>query len=435
MAQLLSRIRYSLWFLPMVIVAAAVALAVGMLVLDSYVSQEALRSFPRLFGATAESERTMLSAIATSMITVAGVTFSITMVAVAQSASQYSSRVLGNFMRDHTNQVVLGVFVGVFAYCLVIMRTLRGTDEIEFVPAISALVAFLLALVAMGFLIYFIHHVASTLQSSTILMRVRIDTENAIERLFPDELGEEMEEVVPTELEDQAGASWHPVPSHKTGYIETVTEEPLFRAATEHHAIIRLDHPVGAFVAEGETLLSVCWLDAPGDPHDLPVQAAIGISRTRTVEQDAEFGIRQMVDVALKALSPGINDTTTAVNCIDHLSAVLCLAAHRRIAGRVRADGGRAAVIARGPTFRSLTDTAFDQIRRNAEGNITVLERLLASLERIAGFTRSSERRAVLIDHVDRIREVAARTIPADAERRRVERRCAEARARVGEAS
>ena len=420
-------IRSSLWFVPMIIVLGAMALAIGMLYLDTKVSDEVLAKFPRLFGAGADSERAMLAAIATSMITVAGVTFSITMVAVAQSASQYTPRVLGNFMRDRGNQMVLGVFVGVFAYCLVVIRTIRGDEDIRFVPSVSVVLAFVLALVAMGFLIYFIHHIAGSLQASTLLHRVRIDTERAVDILFPEELGGE------AEADDLAVAGeyqWAPVASPDTGYVQRVDDAALLKAARKAHAIVRMDRGIGEFVVAGEALISVRDSKRVSEEEAAAMAKAFMIGSNRTIDQDAVFGIRQMVDVAMKALSPAENSTTTAIRSLDHISAVLCRLAPRRLQSEVRADeeSDEPRVIARGPSFRSLVNTGFDEIRRSAAGNVNILERMLAVIERVASFTEASDRRAVLAEHVDRIEEVARRTVPADEERLGIEQRCQEVR-------
>lgn len=139
---------------------AAVGLAALIISIDANVKLSFVDNWPLLFGSGAEGARGLLSAVASSMITVAGVVFSITIVALSLTSSQYTSRVLRNFMRDRVNQTVLGVFVGIFAYCLVVLRTIRGGDEGAFVPSLAVLGGLLLAFVGIGFLIYFIHHIA-----------------------------------------------------------------------------------------------------------------------------------------------------------------------------------------------------------------------------------------------------------------------------------
>jgi uncharacterized membrane protein len=219
-AVLWNQLSGSLWFLPGVLVLAFIVLAVGLVEAEGMVDREVLADFPRLFGAGAESSRSMLATIAGSVITVAGVTFSITIVAVTQASSQYTPRVLRNFMRDRPSQVVLVVFVGIFAYCLVVIRTIRGDEELRFIPSVAVLGAFALALVGMGFLIYFIHHIAGTLQASSILERVSAETVRAVDRLFPDEVAEEATEPSGARAADSLhGSPWAAVPARATGYL------------------------------------------------------------------------------------------------------------------------------------------------------------------------------------------------------------------------
>ncbi|MGH6609898.1 MAG: DUF2254 family protein, partial [Burkholderiaceae bacterium] len=222
-------LRSSLWFLPTVIVAGAAALAVALIEYEargdfSFLAED----WPMLFGAGAAGARGLLQVIAGSMITVAGVTFSITVVTLALAASQYTSRILRNFMSDRANQAVLGVFMGVFTYSLVVLRTIRGGDEGAFVPALAVLGALLLALVAIGFYIYFIHHIASTIQASHVISQAAEETLNAIDRLFPSEMGESAEdagaEVSGTDL---AALSWIAIPAGATGYIQAVDPDAL----------------------------------------------------------------------------------------------------------------------------------------------------------------------------------------------------------------
>ena len=158
-------VRDSLWFMPTLSVLMAVLLAILLIVVDSILGNELWLRWSLVFGAGAEGSRGMLSAIATSMITVAGVAFSITIVALAQTSTQYSSRILRKFMGDRTNQLVLGVFVAIYAYCLIVLRTIRSGDEGGFVPSLAVLMAIVLAFVGIGVLIYFIHHIARSLQA------------------------------------------------------------------------------------------------------------------------------------------------------------------------------------------------------------------------------------------------------------------------------
>lgn len=432
----------SLWFIPSVMVGASVLLAIALVEVSARVDEEALARVPRLFGAGAAGSRDMLSTIAGSVITVAGVTFSITIAALALASAQYTPRVLRTFMADRANQIVLGTFVGVYAYCLVVLRTIRGGDEGTFIPSIAVLAGFLLALVCVGVLIFFIHHIASALQASTILDRVRHATERSIQTLFPETVGDAVEE--DTDLAAAARSpsdiAWGGIPARHTGYIQSVDADGLLAFAREHQVMVRMEHAVGDFVTTGVPLLSIARSTGQDTGHAFPAgdipqevtsaaNSLFTVNAHRTVEQDAAFGILQISDIALKALSPGVNDTTTAVTCVDHLGALLSCVAQRRITPRTRGEGSDLHVIAKGPTFAGLVALAFDDIRRNAKGNVTVLARLLDAVETISRFARHPLRRRVLAAQVDLLAEVVQRTVEAPSDRALLTGRVQDARA------
>ena len=185
--RLWSNMRTSFWFVPSLIVAVSIVLAVALIEADSTGSERWLARWPRLFGAGAEGARGMLSTIAGSMMTVVGVTFSMTLVTLALASSQYTSRILRNFMRDRVTQVVLGIFAGIFTYCLIVLRTIRGGDEGGFVPSLAVSFGVVLAIGGIVVLIFFIHHIASSIQASSIIASVADETMAAVDRLFPGE--------------------------------------------------------------------------------------------------------------------------------------------------------------------------------------------------------------------------------------------------------
>ncbi|MEO8211935.1 MAG: DUF2254 domain-containing protein [Myxococcales bacterium] len=408
------KLRENLWFVPTLMVVGAIVVAVVLIELDPISSRARLtENWPRLFGAGAQGARGLLAAIASSMITVAGVTFSITVVALALASSQYTSRILANFMRDRANQSVLGVYVGVFAYCLVVLRTIRGGDEGVFVPALAVLGAVLLAFVAIGFLIFFIHHIAESIQATSVIETTAKETLLAVDRLFPAGLGEATETPTgdATQLESERARDWTIVRASRSGYIQAVDAEALFSVARDLDLIVRMESSVGDFVVESCPLAAVSPRPS-GDEVARRVNMAFSVGRHRTVYQDAGYGIRQIVDVALKALSPGINDTTTAINCIDFLGAILVRLAGRRIEPTHRSDGDRLRVIARGPTFPDLLGESFDQIRQNAAGNVAVLTRLLQVLAILAARLVDPRRRDAVSRQGDLVVRHAERTVP-----------------------
>ena len=413
-------LRSSFWFVPAVIVCAAVTLAFALIETDRMLGQNVRDSWPRLFGAGAAGSRGMLSTIAGSMITVAGVIFSITIVSLSLASSQYSSRVLRNFMRDRTNQTVLGVFVGIFAYCLVVLRTIRGGDEGAFVPALSVLVAVALAFVGIAFLIFFIDHIGSSIQASQIIATVAKDTLEAVDHLFPENRGEPADEPEGAASMPQ-GQFRGAIPARRTGYVQRVDVDALMAFARARQTTVRMECRIGEFVIEDTPLASVSEA-RDADPDAVrQINAAYTVDRQRTVDQDAAYGIRQLVDVALKGLSPGINDTTTAVMCVDYLTAILARLAHRQLETPGRGEAGELQVIVRRPTYADFVAEAFDQIRQNADGNVEVMRRLIHSLETLSRITPGTERRRVLFLQVEAVREMIQRSVQSPRERGELE--------------
>ncbi|MGI8510027.1 MAG: DUF2254 domain-containing protein [Gemmatimonadaceae bacterium] len=423
------RLLGTLWFIPSVIVIGAIGLAIGMVELSTRIDGHALARWPLIFGATADSSRAMLSAIASGMITVAGLTFSLTVVAVTQASSQFTPRILRNFMSDRPNQLVLGTFVGIFAYCLVVLRTIRSVAERTFVPSLAVFLGIVLAILGIAVLIYFVHHIASTLQASNIVARVAQDTFGTIDVLFPHDVDDEADDAKYDEsrvVMQRAGEidHWRAVSSPQTGYIQGVDVDALVAAACDAHGVIRMDCGPGDFVV-GKTLLASVGdgTTQPGATHKLDrrIARAYTIGKYRTVDEDVAFGLRQLVDISLRALSPGVNDTTTAVTCVDYIGAILVRLAPRRIDCPAREVDGEMRVVVRGPSFESLLRLAVDEIRQNSGGNVTVLARMMEILIQVASRTASPSRLQLIKEQVMLLKEVAGRTVPAvyDADRLR----------------
>ncbi|MGI8787118.1 MAG: DUF2254 domain-containing protein [Pyrinomonadaceae bacterium] len=383
----------SLWFLPGLIVAGSIILALVLVEFDKQIGGSWLNDYPRLFGVEPAGSRDMLSAVAGSMITVAGIVFSIVIVALSLTSTQYTPRILRNFMRDQINQVVLGVFVGIFTYCIVVLRTIRGGDDAHiFVPSIAVITGVLFALVGIGFLIYFIHHIAVSIQASSIIAVVYDETIKVIDELFPHRLGENApdEEIENSQI-FSTNSDWQTIRSTATGYIQNIDIEELLDFTRGRGAVVRMEHGIGEFVAAGAPLASVTnAAQTNGKNTNLDKDTTRKFNRIysidsfRTIDQDVAFGIRQIVDIVMKALSPGVNDTTTAVISIDYLSAICSHLAAHSFPTHFRFAEGHLRVIAKSPSFENLIDLAFNQTRQNATSNVAVILRVLHTLEQIA---------------------------------------------------
>jgi uncharacterized membrane protein len=405
-------------------VTAALGLAYGLVMLDDHIEHEWLQDYPMLFGAGADGARGMLTAIAGSMITVAGLIFSLTLATLAQVSSQYTPRVLRNFMGDCANQLVLGFFVSIFVYCLIVLRTIRGGDEGRFIPSLAVAGGLVLALVSIGVLIFFIHHIASSIQASTIIARAAAETEGALENLFPEQMGHEVTAAEATDWRE-TDHHWHTILALRSGYVQDVNNEALMDFAREINGVVRMERGIGSFVAREAPLVSVARYDGqPIGTTDEKTRQRLcntySIGDLRTIDQDLGFGFRQLVDIALKALSPGINDTTTAILCVDQLGALLSLLADRKLNEPLRSEGGRVRVVAQSPTFATYAGLAFGQVRSSAGANVAVLLRLLTAIQTVARRTQNKDRLTTLQLHADRIREQADALLPFDYEKQEV---------------
>jgi uncharacterized membrane protein len=427
--QLWSNLQSSFWFVPSLIVVANMVFAAAMVEADSAGSDRWLSQWPRLFGVGADGARAMLSTLAGSMMSIMGITFSMTLVALALASSQNTSRILRTFMSSRVTQATLGIFSGIFAYCLIVLRAVRSGD-VEFVPSLASFFAFVQALGGIGVLVFFIHHIASSIQASSIIASIAQDTIASIGRLFPERLGHG-----PDEDEDQdqllksvEEMSWYPVPVEVNGYIQSVDNDALLRLARDRKTIVRMERGIGAFVVQN-TALALLALEEPPDQETIAaLNGAYSIGRFRTVEQDPAFGIRQLVDMALKAMSPGINDTSTAVMCVDYLTAILAQLASRKFPALQRYEGDELRVITIAPTFEGLLAEAFDQIRGSAGGNVAIMARMLSALETLIDLTVNSRRRRAIRDQVQWLAELAGRTIESKHERERIAKRLIDVR-------
>lgn len=396
--------RASYWFVPLIMAACAIALSLGATIIDRSLTPYLAGKLGWLYSGGAEGARTLLSTVAGSMITTAGVVFSITIVVLSLTSSQFGPRLLGNFMRDTGTQVVLGTFLATFIYCISVLRVVRNDEYGSFVPHFSVSFAFILALTSTGVLIYFIHHVAASIQADSIITSVFRDLEKAIDRMVPEtqEHGTEdldlatVESVLPEELRKDG---W-PVAAAGSGYLQAIDLEGLTELAREGELVLRLHHQPGEFIADG-AILADAW---PREHWDEKLAARVNSAmirgRQRTDEQDMGFAINQLVEVALRALSPGINDPFTAMTCIDWLSAALVRLAQRKFPVPLHYDeAGKLRLVTIPVTFAEIVATAFGQIRHAAGIHVQVTLRLLDAISVIAPHVRTEARREILEHH------------------------------------
>ncbi|QDV05669.1 hypothetical protein Poly30_11680 [Planctomycetes bacterium Poly30] len=369
----------SLWFFPAVLTVLLATLAIGSVAFDLWLDGRdgfsGSDSLPWVFSSSPEGARSMLGTIAGALITAAGVTFSGVLVALSIASSQYTSRILSSFVADRLNQFTVGLIVGAFVYCLVVMRTI-GVEGESFVPEIAVSLAILLGAGAVCMLVLFVHSVARAIQASEILQRITTDTIHSLNAVLPEETEAAgaypvfEPEAVAKPFDD---ASWQTVKSKKSGYLRTVDFGHLLRIATRFDVIVRMERSIGSFVHDDTPMLS--FLSAGNLSEDEQADLARELRGThtvgsfRTVGQDPAFGIRQIVDIALRALSPGVNDTTTAVMAIERITEVLLCASRRPQPSLYRYADGQLRLCILRHDLGSITALGYDQIYESARGN------------------------------------------------------------------
>ncbi|RKG81806.1 DUF2254 domain-containing protein [Corallococcus exercitus] len=373
--RLAERLGTSYWLLPALCVMVAIALSSGAEALDARLPQTDFAWY--LFRGGPEGARSVLSAVASSMMTFSGLVFSVTILVLQQASNQYSPRILRTFLSDRQSQLTLGIFVGTFVYALLTLRSVRGTSEElhiqAHVPSLSVWLALVLVLLCVGAFIFFIHHVAQSIRAVVILGRIHDETRATLERMYPQGVGQDTHE---PELQRPLTPPSLVVPhTRSSGVLVTVNEDRLMACAKKAGVLVGLVPMMGDFVPHGAPLLEV-W----GDAEELDVKAltdAVGTGRERTLQQDTAFGFRQLVDVAERALSPGINDPTTAVQALDPLHDLLRHMVHRRFPSPSRKDdAGALRLLCPRPDWDAYVRLTVDEIRLFGAGDLQVTRRL-----------------------------------------------------------
>lgn len=382
------RLNSSFWFVPAVMALAAVALSFLLIEIDGLRGVDQPDTPGRLYAFGPEGARAILSVIASSMITVASLIFSITMLSLQLASSQFGPRTLGNFMRDRSNQIVLGTFISTFLYCLFVLRSVRGMEGASFVPHLAVGFGVVLAAANVAVLLYFIHHIATSIRVETLLEELGADACAAVDRLFPERVGQETEadadEMVGPRLPDSFEAGSRQIAADSAGYVQGIGGDVLMRVAAAHDLVLRIEAPPGRFVTQGTCVITAYPEDRVTDEIDEDLRGAVVIGRDRTPQQDLEFAIRRIVELAQRSLSPGINDPTTALYCIDRLGQVLGRLADRVIPSPMRlGDDGQLRVVTEVVPLGDMACRAFAAVARYGITDADVVTGLAETLSRL----------------------------------------------------
>ena len=398
-------VRSSYWFYPGAMAAVALLLGVGMIWIDETFGHDPIARLSWYQQIRTDGARAVLSTIAGSMITVAGVVFSITIVALSYASSQYGPRVLTNFMSDRGNTITLGTFIATFLYCLMVLRTIRGGDE-DFVPQYAVIVAMLLAVCSIGVLIYFIHHVPQSIHINNVVAQIGERLIADARTRFPTLIGSSADEEVPVGPPEIDGEVVR-VRCSATGYIQALSEGRLLELANKTDAIIRLRYRPGDFVTTGSPLADVAasdWDDAASEA----LQRCFTVGRKRTPESDLMFLVSELVEIAARALSPGVNDPMTAITCIDWLGAAGAEFARRRLPQAVRVDDeGNPRIIAKPDDFACFVESGFGRLNQYAARDVVTSLHLLRVLGELSAACRLQAQVDILSTQAARFAEFA----------------------------
>jgi uncharacterized membrane protein len=382
-------IRSSYWFVPGLLTMAALVLANVFIDLDERLTVETLRQMKWVYSGGAEGARAALSVIGGSVITVAATTFSITIAVLSLASGQYGPRVLGSFMRDRGSQIVMGVFTATFLYCLLVLRVIRSAEENLFVPHLAVTFAFLLALTSVFVLIFFIHHVARSIQPAKIIESLGRQLDETVERLFPESAGEELEHNGAPESRP------HILRSEREGYVAAVDAKKLLHKTQEADGLVRLSVRPGDYILPDGKLAQV-WAE-DNDALAEAAREAFSIAPERTTQQDAEFAFMQLAEMAVRALSPGINDPYTASVCVDRMAGAIAKLGKRHLPASHRADEeGRLRLIAPVYSYEDLVGAAFRPVLHHGRESPIILERLREQALRLADIVERDGLRRVL---------------------------------------
>jgi len=369
----------------------------------------------------------ILSSVATSIMTVVSIVFAILLMTLTLASTQFSPRILISFVRDRTTQWTLGIFLGTFSYCMAALPAARSLPH-PFVPVATVTGAMLLALICVAWLIYFINHISQSISVNHIVDRIARETELVISELMPYPRGPYRAENHGAASAAEDGAA---VVSRHSGYIRYIDIGRLIELARNYRVCLYLQRRVGQFVPAGVPLVRVSKPERVPPDQEQHLIAAFDIGPTRTLQQDVEFGIIQIVDIALRAVSPAVNDPSTAISCVDQLSRIMiCWIGRAPPPTHYYAPPHVLRLFVPWMTFEGLLDTAFEQIRHYAASDVAVSLRLMRAFNDIAGATAHADLHEKLLERARRVADRCAGHVPKD-ELVELERRLAKMEASI----
>ena len=404
------RLKTSLWFIPVLMTLGAGVIAVLALRIDSDLLPEGERVW-WLYSGNPESASDLLATLLSSIITMATLAISITMVVLTLAASQLGPRLIRSFIGNQRTQASLGFFIMTIVYLLLVYRRIDDQLSAENVPHVAITLGSVLSLACVFLLLFYVHHLASSIVSDTVINRVGGEMDDLIERLLP-EAGtvDSRDARSEADVPDEAGGK--PLGLPKGGYVQTIGYAALVKLAQEHDVTLMLRFRAGSHLLAGGRHVLVLPQERASEELAGKIAEAIVLGPDSTPTQDLEFSLRQMVEAGLRALSPGINDPYTAVAVIDRLAASIALVMRRDMEPAVHRDEeGVARLVTRPVTFTGLIDRAYNELRQAASTSPAILIHLLDSLAELACHCRTAQQRDALARHAGMIASAGHRSV------------------------
>lgn len=421
LSELASKLNSSYWFVPLVVTLSGVGLALFLLVADARIRLEPNSTLAMLRPSSAEGARALLSAVIGAMITTISVTFSVTIVALTVAAQHFGPRVLNTFVRQTSAQLVLGTFMATFAYSVLALGAIRGSGPDSEVPQLAVSGAVVLVVLSIGALIYYVHHISTTLQIGELAAAIAGDLRHAVSRQArePGGTAADAGQDIPDAPSDAA-----PVHALESGYVQRIDYTPIIALAQERDAVVWIRSEPGAFLLAGTPIALVHPPATCDERMARVVRAACMVGRDRTFWHDSEFALKQLVEIALRALSPGVNEPFTAITCIDRLAEGLACVATASIPQIQRCDAtGRVRVWVASQSFSLLLRAAFDPVRIFAGPNPAIYARLLDRLADLGLIAPQEHVRRLLREQADLVQRAAHRALTDDEDLRYVAER------------
>jgi uncharacterized membrane protein len=412
-------LRTNLWLIPVVETMAVVVLFAATYTIDRAAYDGVIRFPSWVLNGTGDVARVLLATVAASIITVVGIVFSITIVALTLASTQFGPRMLRNFVRDPGTQLSLGTFVASFCYAMTTLVSVGGGPHGEFVPHLSITTTLIFTLFDVAVLIYFLNHIATMIQLPVVIANIATTLVNEVTAMergnsfgFGVARGPTHEELLQRFAENGA-----PIRTPRSGYLQVIRHDILVKIATKANAVVQLPHRAGHFMVAGQV---IAWVWPPDAADAVAERLALGhvAGAYRTLPQDVSFGFDQLVEIALRALSPAVNDTFTGMTCVDWIADCLCRIGPTWQPQRVRRDAdGDIRVIAFQPDFERLVERTFDTIRQAAVGMPAIMIRQLDAVAKVIEQIPDRKIRTALIRQAEAIQRSNLATVADSSDR------------------